>query len=134
MQKNIALAKQKNEYRKYKAILKSLMKSAKKKHYQDIFLKYKGNLHRTWSVIKQVINRNKPMKLNHKLTQCDKIITDGNQIVNLFNDFFINIGPALANKIIPKSDVSPNCYLKKKHKCKCSVSLACEQRGISHNF
>ena len=87
------------------------MKNAEKKHYQDIFLKYKGNLRRTWSVIKQVINRNKQMKLNHKFTHNDKIITDGNQIVNLFNDFFINIGPTLANKI-PKSDISPNYYLK----------------------
>ena len=51
------------------------------------------------------------MKLNHKFTHDDKIITDGNQIVNLFNDFFINIGPTLANQI-PKSDISPNYYLK----------------------
>ena len=109
--KKYCTAKAEIEYRKYKAILKSLMKSAEKKHYQDIFLKYKGNLRRTWSVIKQVINRNKQMKLNHKFTHNDKIITDGNHIVNLFNDFFINIGPTLANKI-PKSDISPNYYLK----------------------
>ena len=51
------------------------------------------------------------MKPNHKYTHNYAIITDGNQIVILFNDFYMNIGPTLANKI-PKSDISPNYYSK----------------------
>ena len=97
--KKYRTAKTEIEYRKYKAKLKSILKSAEKKHFQEIFLKYKGNLHRTWSVIKQLINRNKEMKVNNNFFHNGKTITNGNQIVNLFNDFFVNIGPTLANKI-----------------------------------
>ena len=86
------------EYRKYKAKLKSILKSAEKKHFQEIFMKYKGNLHRTWSVIKQLNNRNKEMKVNNKFIHNGKTITNENQIVNLFNDFFVNIGPTLETK------------------------------------
>ena len=86
------------------------MKNAEKKLHQGI-LWYKGNLHRTWTVIKQITNRNKQMKLIHKFIHNDKIIIDGNQIVSLFDDLFTNIGPTLANKS-PKSDISPNYYLK----------------------
>ena len=59
-------AKTEIEYRKYKAKLKSILKRAEKKHFQEIFLKYKGNLHRTCSVIKQLITRNKEIKVNNK--------------------------------------------------------------------
>ena len=62
-------------------------------------------------MIKQLINRNKQMKVNNKFIHNGKTITNGNQIVNLFNDFFVNIGPTLANKI-PKTDISPGHYLK----------------------
>ena len=62
-------------------------------------------------MIKQLINRNKEMKVNNKFIHNGKTITNGNQIVNLFNDFFVNIGPTLANKI-PKTDISPGHYLK----------------------
>ena len=51
------------------------------------------------------------MKLNHKFAHNDKIITDWKQIVNLFNEFVINVGPTLANKF-PKSDISPSHFLK----------------------
>ena len=44
------------------------------------------------------------MKLIHKFTHNNKIIIDGNQIVSLFDDLFINIGPTLANKST-KSDI-----------------------------
>ena len=44
-------AKAETEYREYKAKSKSFHKSAENKHYQELFLKYKGNLHRTWSMI-----------------------------------------------------------------------------------
>ena len=98
-------AKTEIEYRKYKAKLKSILKSAEKKHFQEIFLKYKGNLHRTCSVIKQLTNRNKEMKVNNKLIHNGKTITTGNRIGNLFYDL-LNIWPTLANKI-PKTDISP---------------------------
>ena len=98
-------AKTEIEYRKYKAKLKSLLKSAENKTLSGNILKYKGNLHRTYSVIKQLINRNKEMKVNNKLIHNGKTITNGNRIGNLFYDF-LNIWPTLANKI-SKNDISP---------------------------
>ena len=33
----------------------------------------------------------------------DNIITDSNEIANNFNDYFVNVGPKLADKIPPSN-------------------------------
>ena len=72
------------------------------------------------------------MKVNNKSIHSGKTITNGNQIVKLFNDLFVNTGPILANRI-PKTDILPWHYLKK-CMCKYAVSRARGQRRIGHNF
>ena len=64
---------------------------------------------KTWNIIKGVINRNKSSRIQEKFKLNDgSITTDGNIICSHFNDFFINIGPNLANRI-----KSPNIPTKK---------------------
>ena len=71
------------------------------------------------------------MKVNNIFIHNGKTITNRNQIVNLFNDFFVNIGPTLANKI-PKTDISAGHYLK--YMCKYPVSRARGPGRTGHNF
>ena len=41
----------------------------------------------------------------------NKLVTDKTEIANQFNDFFINIGPELANKIVQAADVEFHSFL-----------------------
>ena len=47
------------EYYNSKSRLKKMMIQAEKIHFQEIFEKYKGNLQKTWRVIKQLVNHKK---------------------------------------------------------------------------
>ena len=67
---------------------------------------------KTWTLIKQLINKNKKKTLNSKFIHNGKTIMGGTEIVNMFNNFFINIGRNLA-KTIPNVSISPTHYLTK---------------------
>ena len=65
----------------------------------------KNNLRKTWNIIKSVINRNKKQSTqSSKFISNGKEISDRTEIANLFNNYFINIGPTLASKIPQKGD------------------------------
>ena len=98
-------------YTNYRDKLKKELNTAEKGYYTELLTKYKGNLKRTWRILKQVINKRKfskvqsEFKLNNGSTTKDKAI-----ISETFNDFFVNIGPNLADKI-PNQDIQPESYL-----------------------
>ena len=87
------------------------MKVAEKKYYQDLFTRYKSDMKKSWNVMKSIINRNKVHIYQTKFKHNGGEILDGNDISNKFNDFFINIGPTLANAI-PHTSKSPLNYLR----------------------
>jgi len=61
------------------------------------------------------LNKHGTKSVNCKFKYRDKIIDDKELIAEKFNDFFINIGPTLANNI-PKNKNTPLMYLKNKIK------------------
>ena len=86
------------------------MKVAEKKYYQDLFTRYKSDMKKSWNVMKSIINHNKMPIYQTKFKYNGNEISDGNDISNKFNDFFINIGSTLANAI-PHTSKSPLNYL-----------------------
>ena len=88
-----------------------LLRKGEKKNYTDIVGKSKHNLKKVWSILKGIINRNKRNALqeNFKLNN-GSVISDKLLKSEKFNDFFIGIGPSLANKI-PKQNISPKQYM-----------------------
>ena len=76
------------------------MKS-KRKYYFEKLLQFQGDTNKTWRIMKEVIAKS---KLIHSILPC-KIIINKNvifeekHIANAFNNFFINIGPKLADDI-----------------------------------
>jgi len=78
--------------------------------YKERFELYKFNIKQTWKTIKLVLNsHNSPF--NDTFIINNKTTTDKSIIANKFNEYFINIGPSLANKI-PPSDISFLTYMK----------------------
>lgn len=59
----------------------------------------KGNLRKSWTIIKEVINKMKKSAMPNNLLIDTAIITDASIIADRFNEFYVNIGPILAKKI-----------------------------------
>ena len=87
----------------YRNKLNHLLRSAERKHYQDLLNEHRCNIKKSWQIIKTVINKRKHNAVCTKFKCNDTTITDGNDIANRFNNFFVNIGASLA-KNIPVSD------------------------------
>ena len=73
----------------------------KTKNYYVKFLEYdKGNLKKTWTILKGIFNQNKYKQTQSRIKLSDGQITADKQIISeKFNDFFVSIGPNLAHKI-----------------------------------
>ena len=57
--------------------------------------------------MKNIINKNKTKKIQNKFKITDgTMISDGTLISNIFNEFFVNVGPNLAKKI-PNQNIWP---------------------------
>ena len=87
------------------------MEKAQKDHFSQLMAKHKNNLKKSWNILKNAINKKKSK------TQCTRFLIDGklntdkNDIANGFNNFFVNVGPSLADKI-PSDNRSPSLFMK----------------------
>ena len=62
-------------------------------HYHKELHKHRGNLQKTWQILKDIIGIN-TVSLSHlEFLVDDKIIQDKNMIADKFNDYFTNIAP-----------------------------------------
>ena len=69
---------------------------------------------KTWSILKEIVNKGKQSQIQSKLKVSDNSITTNKTLISdKFNDFFTSIGPSLAKKI-PQQNVSPMEYMKEK--------------------
>jgi len=79
--------------------LNYILKTTEKSFFKEQFKLYKCNIKQTWKTTKLVLNsHDSPLTdtfiINYK-TNTDKSITAK------FNEYFVNVGPSLANKISP---------------------------------
>ena len=81
------------------------MKS-KGKHYSEKLLEFQDDAKKIWRIMKEVIRKSKLINLTlpRKIATC--------RIAHAFNNFFINIGPNLANDI-PTATSSFESYVQR---------------------
>ena len=60
---------------------------------------YQNNVRKTWSVIKETLQRKKKHEIPKEFVWNNRAITDMNEIANEFNRYFISIGHSLSEKI-----------------------------------
>ena len=65
-----------------------------------MFDTFKNDIKKTWSFINNSLNRNKKKNNSTEFNVNDQTITDENHITEEFNNYFINIGNKLAEKIM----------------------------------
>mgnify|MGYP001553100430 CR=1 FL=1 len=88
-------------YKHYKNKLRSLIDAAKKMHYEHLIATNQNNIKKTWDIIKEVIGNRKRTHAIDEMKINEHICNDKQKIADSFNDYFINIGPDLANNIPP---------------------------------
>ena len=98
-------------YKQYRNNLKKILLKEQKNYHAKCLEYNKGNLKKTRAILKGIINRNKCKPTQSRFKLSNGQVTDDKQIISeKFNDFFISVGPNLANKI-PNQTKSPLSYL-----------------------
>ena len=88
-----------NKYNKYKNKLTNTIKAAEKMYYHGKFEMKKYNIGKTSKLIKSIINKNKFYWSNQRIKINNNLTTDKQIIADSFNDYFLNVGPNLANNM-----------------------------------
>ena len=92
-----------NIYNQYKIIRNEVTNDKrhnKSNYYKDFFLKNKNKSSLLWKGIRSIVNINNSSKKDIKLINDKGMnISDPKTIADLFNDYFINIGPKIDSKI-----------------------------------
>jgi hypothetical protein len=102
------------DYKMYRNKLNQLLRYAERCHYQELIINNKNNLKKTWSAIKEIINKKVNSPKVDFFVHNNRNIYDKNKIASLFNNFFINIGKSLSDNI-PSSNRSAMSYLTSHH-------------------
>ena len=83
----------------------------------------KGNLKETWKLLNSIINKKKKtMQVGNEFENKSESITGDEHIANGFNNFFVNVGPSLADNI-PATDTQLSQYLSASTNVKNSLFL-----------
>ncbi len=100
----------------YNKILNKSIRLAKQIYYKSCFDLYKNDIKKTWSTINNILSRKRRKKIFSDIFRDnEEVITNKLDIANRFNEYFINIGSTLANKIKPPESKSHTDYLKIRH-------------------
>ena len=91
-----------SQYRLYKDKLNHITRKSKSNNYKNYLAKYKPNIKKTWSGIKELIGSSGkkngiPLCLNIN----GEITSDPKCIAEKFNKFFVNVAPKLVSKQKP---------------------------------
>ena len=101
----------KNRYIAYRNKLKSILRRAEQSYYREQVQIRAGNIRLTWKLLNLVINKKTSSEATLIFSANNKLISDGKEIADNFNDFFTNVGSNLA-KTIPNSTTSMYSYLR----------------------
>ena len=111
-------------YKQHKTLFKSLKKKSKKNYYSDLIDSYKCNMKKTWNITKEIIGNKRVTnaRLPNFIMVKNREIFDKKEIAEIFNSYFINIGPNLAASI-PESKTSFQNYIHYDGPCLSTINL-----------
>ena len=90
LSKKIPCLRTEQNYKTFKYKLKHKMKSEEKIYYSELFERYKGNMKKSWNLIKSILYRGNKSKFQNKFVLSNgDIVTDKNIICEKFNNFFL---------------------------------------------
>ena len=86
-------------YKDYRKLFETITMKSKRKCYSEKLLQFQGDSNKIWRIMKEVIRKSKLIHstLPHKIVINKNVVFEEKRITNAFNNFFINVGPKLAN-------------------------------------
>ena len=99
------------KYKVYKSKLNGLLRKSEREHYATLFEENKHNHKKSWSLLKEIINKKHELITQTKFIVNKVVTSDKKQISECFNKFYINVGSNLA-KNIPQNQTDPMSYMK----------------------
>ncbi len=99
------------EYTTTRNALTSVLKNKEISHYSEQLELSKNDIAKSWKVLKSIIGKDS-VKAKKRVNFCSNntVVTDNTEIANLFNNFFVSIGPTLAKDLT--CDVNPMSYVR----------------------
>ena len=97
-------------YKNYKKYLDNMLYKAERDHYGKLFESYKSNMKKSWELIAEIINKRRKGSTKGNFVSQDGLPLSSKEVADNFNNFFVNVGPTLANKI-PNNHVDPLSYM-----------------------
>ena len=102
----------KQQLRVYNTILKKTIREAKFSYYNRQFEINKSNMKKTWSTINEIICKSKHKQFGIKVILYEgRQMNDCDKIAELFNKFYLDIGPSLVNKSVQPANSDFQKYL-----------------------
>ena len=89
------------KYKLYKNKLIDIIRINKKEYYNKLLENNKNNIKGTWDILNKIIRNKTNSNCPDHFIEKDKTITNMTEIVEGFNNFFVSVGPNLANEINP---------------------------------
>ena len=121
-------------YKAYKNKLLNIIRKEKRRYYSNLLQKNKSDIQATWKIINNILKRKKnsgSVMPNEFVGQDGKQVTNMLDIVNGFNDFFVNVGPDLAKNIPCELDKTIFNYLKDRNANSIFLAPVLEQEVIN---
>ena len=87
------------KYKRYKNKLTGILRKAEKDYYNNLLQNHKIDLKLTWATLNGLIKMSLGNVYPDQFQRNGKILTNKLDIANGFNEFFVNVGPSVANKI-----------------------------------
>ena len=94
------------ENNRFRNKVNSIIRKNKTKYYADMLENCKNDLKKTWSIINNLLSKNKKSKDIKKIVCNNVTYTCSDDIAKAFNNFFCSIGSNYDSKI-PNSDIDP---------------------------
>lgn len=83
-------------YKRYK----NKLTASEHNFYQAKLNENRDNISKSWKIINEILSKNDvPKRWQNKFYHNGEEITDGTEICNRFNSYFVNVGQSLANSI-----------------------------------
>ena len=103
-----------NEYNTYRNIYNRLIKEAKKHYYNSSLEEHKGDMKKTWEVLKEAISKqnNRSDKIS-ELCFNGEVIKDKWKMANKLNNFFVSIADDIVSNINPPlpQNIDPTTHM-----------------------
>ena len=89
------------EYKAYRNSYNLLVRTSRKKYYEESLNKFKNNPRKTWEIVKDALNSQKTSNTIEKISLQNTTITDSKEISEAFSRHFAGAGKKVAQSINP---------------------------------